>query len=261
MPDITQLYVSISGSDTNAGTEPDAPLRTIMAASSAATPGCMVLIEPGLYDEQLINLTGGSSFHNHVIYQAADPNQRPLIKPSSGNRPLFLSTSHLTIRGLAFDGSNCRYDCAKITRQSGNAATDVQLIGCAIRNGFENGVLISGKPEGVKNILISGCIIHGNGRAGTRFFHGIYNAVDRVVITECEIFDNAGWGIHSYEPSVNPSWVTIINNHVHYNGHGDPLKSAAGIGVYFGYEIELSNNNVHDNPRSVVFNTGIGGPP
>ena len=48
----TRLYVSTSGSDANAGTSPDAPLRTIKKACQLALSGTTIFVETGQYTEQ-----------------------------------------------------------------------------------------------------------------------------------------------------------------------------------------------------------------
>ena len=250
------IYVSADGDDANSG-EQASPLKTISAASAKVQSGQLVLIGPGVYEEQLNDLTGGRNTLEHVVYQGLDPDQPPVIRPSIGsNRALYLTTSYVTIRQLVLDGINCRYDCVKITRSGTSAARDVRIIDCVIKNGFENGVLISGKPQGVRDVVIRDCQVHDNGRS--RRGHGVYIAVDHVAVEGCNIYRNAAWGIHAYHPDDHPSWIKITNNHVHHNGVFEPSRGA-GIGVYFGSEVELSGNDVHDNPRPVLFNTGIGG--
>ena len=52
-PSIRTLYVAISGNDTNPGTNPGAPLRTIQRAATLSQAGDLILIEPGVYRESV----------------------------------------------------------------------------------------------------------------------------------------------------------------------------------------------------------------
>jgi chitodextrinase len=52
-PSIRTLYVTTTGNDTNPGTDPGAPLRTIQRAANLSQPGDLILIEPGVYRESV----------------------------------------------------------------------------------------------------------------------------------------------------------------------------------------------------------------
>jgi chitodextrinase len=52
-PSIRTLYVATSGNDSNPGTNPSAPLRTIQQAANLSQPGDLILIQPGLYRESV----------------------------------------------------------------------------------------------------------------------------------------------------------------------------------------------------------------
>ena len=52
-PSIRTLYVATGGNDTNPGTNPAAPLRTIQRAANLSQPGDLILIQPGIYRERV----------------------------------------------------------------------------------------------------------------------------------------------------------------------------------------------------------------
>src|SRR5205085_2807861 len=57
---LSAMYVSTVGNGANAGTLPDAPLRTIGSALERVTPGTTVFIAGGTYQERLVARSPGS---------------------------------------------------------------------------------------------------------------------------------------------------------------------------------------------------------
>lgn len=51
--DSRRVYVSLDGNDSNNGTSPGEPLKTLAAAAAAAVPGDVVEVAPGVYEENL----------------------------------------------------------------------------------------------------------------------------------------------------------------------------------------------------------------
>ncbi|RLC16567.1 MAG: hypothetical protein DRI24_08105 [Deltaproteobacteria bacterium] len=65
-----EYHVSITGHDTNPGTEVE-PFRTISAAALIAEPGDTVTVHAGVYRERINPPRGGSSDTKRIVYQAA----------------------------------------------------------------------------------------------------------------------------------------------------------------------------------------------
>jgi hypothetical protein len=71
-PMLRTLYVSPTGSDSNSGTDPDKPLRTIQRAADMSMPGDLILIEPGVYRESVTVPTSGTAEHP-IVYRGNGP--------------------------------------------------------------------------------------------------------------------------------------------------------------------------------------------
>jgi hypothetical protein len=57
----SELFVDPSGSDSNAGTDPTTPLKTIQAALNKATPGMTINLAPGLYNGAITTVVDGTA--------------------------------------------------------------------------------------------------------------------------------------------------------------------------------------------------------
>ncbi len=92
VPVANTLYVSLTGSDTNPGTEA-APLKTIQKAVTLATAGKTVLIKAGVYQNELANCSGATCTFVRVDNSGTAAN--PIVIKAYGNGPV-------TLRGLGF---------------------------------------------------------------------------------------------------------------------------------------------------------------
>jgi hypothetical protein len=70
-PSLRTLYVSPTGSNSNPGTDPAAPLETIQHAADLAQPGDLMLIQPGVYRESVTVPTSGTASQPIVFRGAA----------------------------------------------------------------------------------------------------------------------------------------------------------------------------------------------
>jgi len=70
-PSLRTLYVSPTGSNSNPGTDPGAPLETIQHAADLAQPGDLILIQPGVYRESVTVPTSGTASQPIVFRGAA----------------------------------------------------------------------------------------------------------------------------------------------------------------------------------------------
>lgn len=69
-PTLRTLYVSNSGSDSNSGTSPANPLKTIQHASDISLPGDLILIQPGIYRES-VSLTVSGTADQPIVFRGA----------------------------------------------------------------------------------------------------------------------------------------------------------------------------------------------
>jgi len=75
-----ELHVSVTGNDSNPGTQ-DAALRTIQHAADLAQPGDTITVHAGVYRERINPPRGGESDTKRITYQAA-PGEKVEIKGS-----------------------------------------------------------------------------------------------------------------------------------------------------------------------------------
>ena len=163
------------------------------------------------------------------------------------------------INGLIIEGPKGRPEAPKAEMYGANGVTwsDKAGPGCRATNNVVYNNVHCGVKEmshGGKEILIAGNIIFGNGTDSHD--HGIYMPAHAVVMDGNIIFDNAGYGIHSYEyPErqiitrnicFDHKWAGIIlggsKNKVYHN-----VCTANGIGMFYfrkGCEQNEVRNNI-----------------
>ena len=76
----TEIHVSVSGKDSNPGTQA-APLRTIQRAADLARPGDIVTVHKGVYRERVSPPRGGESDAKRIVFRAM-PGEKVEIKGS-----------------------------------------------------------------------------------------------------------------------------------------------------------------------------------
>lgn len=75
------LYVSPSGNDSNAGTDPGAPLRTIQRAANISLPGDRILVQAGTYYEN-IQITRSGTVSNPIVFESVQMAINPGTSPA-----------------------------------------------------------------------------------------------------------------------------------------------------------------------------------
>ena len=71
-PTLRTLYVASNGSDTNSGTDPATPLRSIQHAADISLPGDLILIQSGTYRES-VDLTVSGTGNQAIVFRGAGP--------------------------------------------------------------------------------------------------------------------------------------------------------------------------------------------
>jgi len=104
----TTYYVSSAGSDSNSGTSPSAPWKTIAKANAAAQAGDTVVLS-GAFVQQAIAPSHSGTATAPITYQAA-PGGATLDQPGLvGGTPYlgwFGGRSYITVNGIGFTNSN-----------------------------------------------------------------------------------------------------------------------------------------------------------
>ncbi|MEM7391096.1 MAG: right-handed parallel beta-helix repeat-containing protein, partial [Verrucomicrobiota bacterium] len=106
-----EIHVATTGSNPTGDGSAGNPYATIEHAAGFATPGCAIVVAPGVYPGgNFINdLTGTAA--QPIWIRGADPTNRPVINGSSEGihltRVRYLIVEHLEIQGNTSNGLNC----------------------------------------------------------------------------------------------------------------------------------------------------------
>lgn len=193
-----------TGNDGNSGSVLS-PKKTVRAGCDLLTsPGDTLTIGNGTYDEQILEITGGSS-GNPTIVRAQNRNLAILLptSPDPGFPVIFLTEGYITIDGICCDatnifdngGINCRNDSVQMV--------DVTIRNGTCRNGTTPASVVFSEPNGILldegiNYHIQNMDIH-DFRA-----HGIYFPAFGGLVENCRIYDwspqfgISGYGIQIY---------------------------------------------------------------
>ena len=216
-------YTATTGLDANSGTL-TAPFKTIAKGASMLKPGDILYIRAGTYDEAIDDdVPSGTSWSNPVTL-AAYPGETVIIQPSNTRVVLISSpASYIIFQNLIFDGSNLTapYPAVYINNLYGTGNPHhLRFIGGEIRNSdSSSGVIIESStttPTPDYNEFIN-IKIHDNG--ATVLHHGIYIQSSHNLVSGCDIYHNAGFGIQIYRDNavngVNASYNIVRNNKLH----------------------------------------------
>jgi len=245
------LHVATNGDDRNAGS-PTAPFRTIRRGLEVARGGDTLLLHVGTYVESVSTydfaIHGGTSWENALTI-AAFPGDTVVVEPSRAAERVFTlasaSASYIVIRGLVMDARNVSQDGVKITESgsgAANASHHIRIEDSEVVNAPGQGLLIGGHHNELVRLRV-----HGNGV--TDFQHGIYITSADNLVDGCEVYQNAGWGVHVYNGSATDADRNVVrNNRVHDNAR------VGGRGA--GIVLSSGKNNLAFN--NVVFGNKVG---
>ncbi len=225
---------------------------TIKAGVNNLTAGDTLLVKNGVYIENLENvIPSGESWAKPVTIKAY-PGHKPVIKPSGGGWVLHFSGNpaphHIIIDGFILDGSNVVYDVIKFQYGS-TSGHHIRIQNCEVMNAPRQGILVTVGADYNEFINLK---IHDNGSSD--YDHGIYISSHHNLVEGCEIYNNAGWGVHIYSVAGKPSFNTVRNNKVYDNANAG--SRGVGIGVYNGTGNLVYNNLVWGNNQGIVVNYG-----
>ena len=224
------LYVATDGNDSNPGTEAQ-PFRTVKKGLAELDGGDTLLIKDGAYSET--NL-----FHN-TIKSGTDGNPTIVRAETIGGVELqksiriFNNRAYISIIGIKFDGQlkSETGDGMKIEDTTNN----IIVQDCEVTEFGKQGVLCNGSAH---FLTFDRCELHNNGTR-SEFDHGIYLKGDDCIIRDCDVHDNASFGIHCYNGSGSANRLLIERNRSHHNG-------ANGI-LVDGNDGLIRNNLVYEN--------------
>ncbi|MGA9406540.1 MAG: T9SS type A sorting domain-containing protein [Bacteroidota bacterium] len=238
-----QLYVSISGSDTSAGTI-DAPLQTITKALSIMHAGDTVYVRGGTYSLTSTINTPKSGTSSAMYYLFAYPGERPFLDFSAmaisgSNRGINLSKNYWYIKGfdiwragdngMIISGSNniienCSFSENEDTGlQLGGGASNNRVINC---DSYYNADPSQGNADGFAPKLDVGT---------NNYFYG------------CRSWQNSDDGCDGY---LRPSDSVFTTFEMCWTFHNGYLKSgAASVGNGNGFKMGGGDNSNADSLR------------
>jgi Protein of unknown function (DUF1565). len=271
---MADLYVSTTGSDSNAGTK-DSPFRTISKASAAAGSGTTVHVAPGTYQGGFSTKTSGVTYVSDEKYGAK------IVAPSGGADMAWSNSgSNVTIDGFDVSGSSFRIGLYTTGSNSVIQNTKVHDIGNNL-SGTGGAGIYADSYNGGTNMTIKNNEVYNVGPAGTNssLVHAIYHSSTGTIANNL-VYNNAGVGIHLWHDAHD---LTIVNNtsfnnymgawiganeHYTYNGPADNIKFSNNI-IYDnrGYGIKeggatgthntYTNNLVYDNGTNITLQNGL----
>jgi parallel beta-helix repeat protein len=234
-------YTATNGKDGNPGTV-DRPFPSIDRGLIALHAGDLLLVGGGIYQETLSShVPGGTSWEQPVVVKSY-PGQRAVIRPAPATVHMTLPVINITypwqryivFDALTIDAVGAGYGI-KIQAASDSLPNvdHIRLINCEIMNSAGQGVFVGDGQD--SNEFINDQV-HDNGT--TRFCHGFYVGSCRNLVRGCDIYRNAGWGVHFYGGTDRDNVITA--NRSHDNNHAQ--KDGPGFGIYSGPGNLLSNN-------------------
>lgn len=276
-------YVSQRGSDANAGTE-NLPFLTISKAAKVAKAGDVVLIQAGVYYEDVKPLYSGE-VDKYITYRS-DGNGEVIIDAQDGQRAACIEIddkSYLRFIDLTVRGANSYETWPRAGISMRDGTHHIILDNITTYNNYV-GIMAYGREKPVSFITIINSKtfdpvgIIGNVHYGIFFYKKVYDSSivnnhvaytlpevqsygieistdypgvqsigpRRIVVTGNEVDHNESQGIHTW----NAMGVLIGSNYLHDNG-------ATGIQIEDGSEnIVLEDNICENNAQTYEFEAG-----
>ena len=246
-------YVSISGSDSNNGTEQQA-FRTIAKGLSVMSAGDTLSIRGGTYAERINSgaqtLPTGTSFSNAPIIQGY-PGEIAILKPQMAEVITLENPSmqYIIFKDLIVDATGVEFGIG-IT----NGAHHIRFQNIEVKNATKSGVLTTpGSQTYPADTYLEflSCSSHDNGITANQD-HGFYISTSSNLIQKSKAYNNAAYGFHIYNGNY-PS-QTAQNNIVRESqAYNNSTRSASSAGILLsgGAGNMAYNNIVYGNKHGI----------
>ena len=243
------VFVAQTGNDSNPATELR-PVKTLTRAFALATPGVTLFMKGGVYRETIgPGIPSGRSW-SEAVKVAAFAAQPVVIRPVGGLRVLDLAgPSFVIFDGLILDGAQVALDGVKITSGAGGRSHHIRIQNSEVMNAPSQGILVTDGADSNEFINVR---VHNNGR--TDFNHGMYISANGNVIDNCDIYANAGWGVHAYP---HPNQLTVRGCRIYQNARVG--ARGPGIGFYGGSGLRALGNDISGNAIGIEVDLGATG--
>ena len=237
------LYVSTSGSDSNAGTS-SSPFRTITYAYGKASGGTTIHVLPGVY----YDYTSGWGIH----LGKSGTSSSPIVLHSETRGGAIIDGQNASDRneGFYIDGSYNTVD-GFVIRNCPNGGISIWANSNRIINNeiHHNGNPASSSTNGRDGVYSSegtggnyyACnSIHDNGRSGSNLDHGLYLCGKNETVINNLLFRNAATGLQ-VAGYTTVSSMKVYNNVMAWNGTAGIILWQALSGV------DIKNNMIYQN--------------
>lgn len=245
------LYVSTTGSDTNAGSQ-SAPFRTIKKAAAVAKPSTTVHVAAGTYNENVTTSISGTAT-GRIVY-VSDTNWGARII-GSGTEAMWTNNANYTdIVGFDISGSGRIgiLNYASFALMSSNHVHNLTVSGGCTSNGGAG--IVNANYTGSDDDII-GNVVHDIGVPGAcNGVQGIFSSNLRGRIYNNIVYRASSWGIYLWHAANS---TMIANNTVFANG-----SATMGGGIEMGSNMaaggtpldqtHIVNNIVYDNPGASI---------
>lgn len=247
----THRYVSTTGSDSNDGTS-GRPWRTIAKAASMAKAGYVIHVAPGTYTSGRITSSASGTSSARIRYISDSKWGAKLVGTQSGQWGMvwYNTGSYVDVVGFDVTGAGAwgLVNAGSYVRYMNNHAHDLKPGSCW---GTGGAGIAHSNYKATGNETISNMIHNvGNPTVQCSTVHGMYQMNGYGKILNNIVFNNWGWGIHTYHATTN---LTISNNTVFNNTYGGIVISASSADFPGGYGRNdnslVSNNIVYNNGK------------
>jgi Right handed beta helix region len=248
---IYNLYVSPTGSDSNAGTAAK-PFKTIQRAANMAKPSTTVHVAPGTYRENIATKVSGTSTAR--IRFVSDTKWGAKIIGSGTEGMWTNNANYIDIVGFDISGPGRLgiLNWGSYTLVQGNHVHNLTISGGCTGSGGAG--IMNANYTGSDGDII-GNVVHDIGVPGKcNAVQGIYHTNLRGHISNNIVYRSSAWGIHLWHAADK---VVVANNTSFANGAGSMGGGIVmGVGDSPGGKILTNtlviNNIVYKNPASGI---------
>lgn len=194
------------GADIVVSTDGVGTFRSIQRAIDAASYGDTIVVNPGIYEETLVLISG-------ITIRGAGPTHT-VIRSSYGYQPVVkaVSAGAVTIENLALERSASILESVVVDIQSSH----ITFRNCRIAGGQEGGI----RSVGVTTLLLDGCRIEDNAGYGLQV-----SGANQLDIRSCTLAGNGSIGLYLQNTS-----ATITETIVEWNDwYGITLEGTATL--------------------------------
>lgn len=253
----TEYFVSKAGSDSNPGTSGSPFLTVNKAAEVATTPGDVVTIGDGNWDED-VTVMGAGTESNNIVFQAANRGAQSFggsndkfFRPANWNNGVKNTGQiYITLHGLKFqeyaqlsNNGNKRHSCV-------GAIKGWKTIDCSFYNAGYTGVNCRGNDILIDRSTFEAMYVHAFTAAGHTTSNKVNNPTFRDLILR---------GNHTTPtPAEGASATRVMKLWYTHNAEFDNIESYENIGGA-GIWLDTENTDYHIHHCYLHHNTGTSG--